>query len=102
MAAMEVGHQDLSIRSDEESEEAAIKTQEGCPGLLLFRHQTDSKNVNESYSSGLAVFVVGDEPTRGINTDEWNQAIKSIVESVGKSPELLRILGPTFSGSLPL
>jgi hypothetical protein len=89
------------IRSDEENEEAAIRTQEGCPGLLLFRRQTDSKNASEPYSSGLAVFVVVDEPTRGINPDEWNQAVKSIVESDGKIPEVLQVLGPTFSGSLP-
>lgn len=92
------------IRSDQEKEKAANETQESCPGLLLFRNGADDQpTAGEPYSSGLAVFVVGDEPTKGVNSEQWETAVDRIVESSWKSatPGVVQILGPTFSGSLP-
>ena len=89
------------IRADEDTEEAAVEGREECPGLLLFRYQGGAQqNADTPYSSGLAVFVVGDEPTKGVNAEEWNKAME-LIRLAGGTAGPLRILGPTFSGSLP-
>jgi len=90
-------------RADEDSEEAAVDSREACPGLLLFRKRQVPENDNNApYSNGLAVFVVADEPTKGINSDEWNEALRLIsAGEVDSDAKTLRVLGPTFSGSLP-
>src|ERR1700740_929308 len=67
----------FAVRADEVSEEAAVEAREGCPGMILFRKRLE-EGANEAYSHGLAVFVVADEPTQGINEDEWNEAIRVI------------------------
>ena len=89
----------FAVRADEVSEEAAVESREGCPGIILFRKRRE-EGANETYSHGLAVFVVADEPTQGINEDEWNEAIRVIGEEEG-APKTLHVLGPSFSGSLP-
>ena len=87
------------VRSDENSEEAAAESREGCPGLILFRRRGED-GANQAYSHGMAVFVVADEPTQGINSQEWDEAIR-VIASQDKDHQNLRVLGPTFSGSLP-
>jgi hypothetical protein len=95
---------DYPIFSDQQKEQAAKEALETCPGVLLFRHEADSHAPpSESYTNGLAVFIVGDEPTKGVNSDQWHEAMDLVVDSVWEppSPRLLQVLGPTFSGSLP-
>jgi hypothetical protein len=103
------------LRMDETQEKKAIAAREGCPGLLLFRNADGNKS---PYAKGLVVLVVGEQPTVGINQVEWNCAISLIQRRMqpaedganlcdappeGGTPGSisdLRILGPTFSGSL--
>jgi hypothetical protein len=55
-----------------------------------------------AYEGGLIVFVVGGQPTGGINDEQFENAMVWI-RKLGGGPEKkqLRILGPRFSGSLP-
>ena len=61
----------------------------------------------QPFENGLIVFLVGEQPTRGINQDQWLNAIHWIALQAAKrapdkdDPSPLRILGPGFSGSLP-
>jgi len=97
----QLGVKTYPLRSDEKSEEGDVDSQNGCPGLLLFRSRVSDHHVaRDLYTHGLAVFVVSDEPTRGINTDEWNEAIRFIGQQ-DPADKALRVLGPSFSGSLP-
>lgn len=80
------------------------------PGILLFRKALsgDVPKSDDPYKNGLAVFVVGDDPTDGIhrkqfqNATAWIAALKHTGESNPPYYELPKaILGPSFSGSLP-
>ena len=91
---------------------------EDQPGILVFRHspsedaskqsgQAVSKSSNdplEPYRGGLIVFVVGEDPTKGIHTEQftnalaWIDKLKTLNE---KNRARTAILGPTFSGSFP-
>jgi len=91
---------------------------EDQPGILVFRHspsedaskqsgQAVSKSSNdplEPYRGGLIVFVVGEDPTKGIHTEQftnalaWIDKLKALNE---KNRARTAILGPTFSGSFP-
>jgi len=56
------------------------------------------------YRKGLIVFVVGEDPTRGIHTEQFKNALAWIEELKGpdvKSRARAAILGPVFSGSFP-
>jgi hypothetical protein len=67
---------------------------EDLPGLMIFR-PADPANFNTS----LFVFVVGEVPTGGINKEQFRTAVNLIgIAAEAGSP--LRIIGPTFSGSL--
>ena len=61
------------------------------PGLLLFRNK---ENVHEI----LAVFLVGETPTRGIDRSQFEKAA-CYVYALGAESDEIRFLGPTFSGS---
>ena len=74
-----------------------------CPGLLLFR-----KNVVEdkplaparnAYTEGLVVLIVGEQPTGGINKNQWTNAMQWLQLHAAEDTAL-RVLGPTFTGSL--
>jgi hypothetical protein len=69
--------------------------QEDWPGLMIFR-QANEETVSDTL---LYVFVVGETPTGGVNKNQFRTAAK-LVKEAGKSPGPLRIIGPTFSGSL--
>ncbi len=76
--------------------------QEEMPGLLIYRKrpEADGKNANP-----LFVLVVGETPTTGIHKDQFARAV-ALFNSWSKKypdgvPKRLRILGPTFSGSVP-
>jgi hypothetical protein len=52
----------------------------------------------------LAVMLVGENPTGGVEREQFSNAIRLIQERTGikeKNKLMIRILGPTFSGSLP-
>ena len=95
-----------------ESPQGAEKAshRESCPGVLLFRRSvrdlgpdTDAAHLHDPYGEALVVLVVGEQPTAGLNAVQWENAISwlnrnAFVPQPGSRS--LRILGPTFSGSL--
>jgi hypothetical protein len=77
------------------------------PGLIIFRGNSDNPD------QALFVLVVSETPTGGVRSEQFNHAIEQIgkitakdlskPESWGSTKEVprgLRIIGPTFSGSL--
>jgi hypothetical protein len=71
-------------------------------GDALERSKSSSKKFGESYEEGLVVFVVAEQPTGGISDVEFENALRWMeVLRANHTDEPLRILGPTFSGSLP-
>jgi hypothetical protein len=74
-------------------------SKEDLPGLMIFRRDNPD-NLRES----LFVLVVGETPTGGVNKTQFGTAVQLIADvaktknAVSKNP--LRIIGPTFSGSL--
>ena len=80
----------------------ALDIQENQPGLLVF----SKPFTNPASAGGLAVFVVSELPTGGINREQFENALKWIYQlgDFSSKNQLkineLKILGPTFSGSL--
>jgi hypothetical protein len=87
---------DFRIRLQQEDYQG---DKEEFPGLMIFR-PSDPERLNTS----LFVFVVGETPTGGISKEQFRRAIELIgIVTKAKDPEAknpLRIIGPTFSGSL--
>jgi hypothetical protein len=84
--------------------------QEKQPGILLFRSgsgpsvSTNPDNVAElePYLDGLIVFVVGEDPTGGIHSAQFKNALEWInkLRYLDRNNRAhIAILGPTFSGS---
>lgn len=104
---------EFSGLKDQEDEEKAIQRRELCPGMILFRQRDAehlsaleksgvSKNQDGAYDSGLLVLVVAEKPTTGINRIQWDNALTWIQSHVARNADhTLRVLGPTFSGSVP-
>jgi hypothetical protein len=84
---------------------------ESLPGLMIFQK---SATVSVTEQSILFVFVVGETPTSGLHMEQFQNALnirQSILRSrpnanvaaqaaASNESEVLRIYGPTFSGSL--
>jgi hypothetical protein len=92
--------------SDQNAENEDTSQRELCPGLILFRqsmHRSAAQRYDDTYTHGLFVFLVGEKPTTGINRVQWDNALRWIQEHTDKrEPDrALRVLGPTFSGSVP-
>jgi hypothetical protein len=92
---------DYDSRPDELAQEEAEALQEQQPGVIVFKDR--STNPGDShYEGGLAVFIVAELPTGGINQPQFDNAVAWIQQLGGLPPKgRLKILGPTFSGSLP-
>jgi hypothetical protein len=82
---------DPEVRKKSESEK---RNREMLPGLLLFRQLLPNTDQQET----LAIFLVGETPTAGIDRHQFYRA-GCYVKHLRKEPHGLRILGPTFSGS---
>ncbi len=103
-----------SSRSNETKDSAQ---RESCPGVILFRKnmsaakpencRTTSTVVprpgDAPYLCGMFIFLVAEKPTAGLNRVQWDNALHWIDEHASKTrpDKVLRVLGPTFSGSLP-
>jgi hypothetical protein len=85
---------------------------EACPGVLMFRRSVGNKT-EHPYAAALVVLVVGEQPTGGLNAQQWANAIVWLNKNAStielqqngeqdaiSRPRILRVLGPTFSGSL--
>ena len=93
---------DSSSFADQLLAEQALKLQQTQPGVVVFRRAVGEETTNNPYQSGLVVFVVAEQPTGGIDREEFESALGWIEWLGGLSQKgTLRILGPSFSGSLP-
>ncbi len=91
---------------DQDKTDNRREREEDQPGILLFRKAVDPASPMENtFEKGLAVLIVGEEPTGGIhrrqfeNAVQWVAALQPANNPVETFP--LQILGPSFSGSLP-
>lgn len=80
--------------------QAYQEAKETMPGLLIFRRQFE-----EGIEQSLFAFLVAEVPTEGINKEQFRNALRAIemIRGIQKPPSpgfRLRIIGPTFSGSL--
>ncbi len=70
------------------------------PGLLIFRSR------ESEHPKALFVFLVGETPTRGVNLSQFENAIAYVREiqtaNHQSTTSEIKILGPGFSGSIPL
>ena len=103
--------------ADRKAEMREDAQRELCPGLVLFRKSMSGgtpdncKNAagvgprsgDAPYQCGMFVFVVGEQPTGGLNRVQWDNALHWIDRYASKNrpDKVLRVLGPNFSGSLP-
>jgi hypothetical protein len=99
---------------DQDQAETRTEQHEDQPGVLLFRRSLHGNHAKHGaqdelndlpFETGLAVLIVGEEPTGGIhrrqfeNAVQWIQALQASNKGDLRVP--LQILGPTFSGSIP-
>lgn len=84
---------DFRIRDKEKD---CTERKEKDPGVLIFRPTKEKEKEGEG---PLFVLVVGEQPTGGINYPQFYSALK-IIQEISPDSTSLRILGPTFSGSL--
>jgi hypothetical protein len=91
---------------EDENAEKRREAQEDQPGILLFRKAFGRETpAHQPFDQGLAVLIVGEEPTAGIHRRQFENAVKWI-EALqpardGEQRLPLQILGPSFSGSIP-
>lgn len=85
-----------SLKDQDEAEDRKEK-REAQPGVLLFRSHSDAP-----YQKALIVFVVGEEPTRGIHRAQFENAV-AWIRALQSSDERtsVGILGPASSGAFP-
>ena len=101
---------------DQQRSEDQTDQREACPGVILFRKSAADIKADGSgarppdpYAQALVVLVVGEQPTGGLNEDQWSNAIawlnrnastSETVASPSDRPRELSILGPYSSGTL--
>jgi len=94
--------QSYPLLGDQQLDSDLADRREACPGILLFRKsavESGAPASGDSYKNALVVLVVGEQPTGGVNQDQWDNAMQWLTAQ--PSPKtVLHILGPTFSGSL--
>jgi hypothetical protein len=91
---------------DDDKAEKRREAQEDQPGIILFRkNNRDEDPYHQPFDQGLAVLIVGEEPTAGIHRRQFENAVRWIKAlQPGNDEEQrppLQILGPSFSGSIP-
>ena len=94
----------LITLADEDAADDRKDAREEEPGLILFRKTTDELvDSRQPFEEGLAVFVVGEEATRGVHRRQFQNAAAWIasLRPANGDPSPVDILGPTFSGSFP-
>ena len=97
---------DYSSLGDQILADKAKKLQESQPGVIVFRAAVTAEMVKgvdfTPYQRGLMIFVVDEQPTGGIDRKEFANALGWIEWLGGLSGgRTLKVLGPSFSGSLP-
>jgi hypothetical protein len=91
--------------TDAGKDDSDKRARENQPGLLLFRSASKpDSQPDQPYDEGLLVFLVGEEATSGVHKEQFENAVEWIAKLRGRPRGLtfpMKILGPTFSGSLP-
>ena len=106
---------------DQEQQRLFVEGREQYPGVLLFRSDQPHTNLAPGLESNatageqtgtatgaatvspqppLAVFLVGNSPTGGIDRTQFEEALIRL-KKLAPNQETLRILGPSFTGSGP-
>ncbi len=96
-------HSDKSYNTLADEEEAASRESQlqAQPGIMVFRRGISASDFGDPYAHGLIIFIVAEQPTGGVNDRQFTHAIQWITALRSKTPpDPLRIIGPTFSGSL--
>jgi hypothetical protein len=105
--------QPTSSRNQRDNGPASWEKKSQEPGLIILRklnQSSDAPSDPDAFKGTdiLYVFLVGETPTSGIDGDQMQRALsyrtdlqKSFFTSNSISPEVLRIIGPNFSGSAP-
>jgi len=81
-----------------------IRHQEVQPGILVFHRSAHYKmahlsdTLTTANDDPLVVFLVGDTPTSGVNSPQFELA-RAYMRAIREPSDEIRILGPTFSGS---
>lgn len=92
--------------NDEIDRKAATEYEDGFPGILLFRKKVPPNTLHpqefDAYGHGLVVFLIAEKPTAGLEVGQVEEALQILKSGKVKVslPDLIRISGPTFSGSL--
>jgi len=99
---------------DKDMADALKEKKHRQPGVIVFRWGRDEEPPEEQqnaspnqrqrryYSGGLVVFLVGEQPTGGIDDFQFEHAWQWLTTLQPRFVERpVRILGPTFTGSLP-
>jgi len=86
-------------RKSEVGSSAAHRRHEEAPGVILFREKNDSRKL-------LVLFLVPETPVNGIHQEAFIRAVDFTTGWMSRDSEPLagsdvKILGPTFSGSVP-
>jgi hypothetical protein len=100
--------QSFPLLVDQQEGSKLAQDREACPGILLFRGSKPASSASEpqdAYGSGLVVLVVGEQPTGGVNEDQWANAIHWLATNASQQKgnprsRIFNLLGPSFSGSL--
>ena len=98
----------LELYADQKLADAEMEAQQLQPGIMVFRAGASAPDADTGkpggdgpYEAGLVVFVVGEQPTGGINDRQFENAMSWLEALQTETPRPLKILGPAFSGSLP-
>lgn len=101
-------HPESDEYEDRLQEEQYYRELEKLTGLMLFSKEKEASGEGPQQRQPMLVFLVAEAPTYGINKDQFSWAVDRIREYAPAAskkqhakPLDLRILGPTFSGSLP-
>jgi hypothetical protein len=96
------GSKEYYLLAEQLAAQKAQEKQQTQPGVITFRRATTNEPNTATYGNGLIVFIVSEQPTGGIDQEEFENALAWIKSLGGLTVQRgLRILGPTFSGSLP-
>jgi hypothetical protein len=87
-------------------EKQARLYQDDFPGILLFRKGapdalTQASKLFDTYGQGLIVFLIAEKPTAGLAKIQVENALKILTSRQIHLTNPIRILGPTYTGSLP-
>jgi len=100
--------QNYPLLADADKADDRKDLRESQPGILVFRNTRRSNGSSatalQPYWHGLIVFVVGEDPTRGIHASQFANALAWASELRAwdrQSGSRLAFLGPSFSGSFP-